>query len=102
MVSLVDAEHPAVRMIRDGAGRNNWTFGPSTKAPQPLKLPPIRHFTIDAGRLTFDDAQRKLHFAGTVSSNERLTGYGAGHFTHDRPGHVERRGVPGAASSAGR
>jgi AsmA family protein len=81
VVSLVDAEHPTVRMIRDGAGRNNWTFGAPTKAPQPLKLPPIRSFTIKDGRLTFDDAQRKLHFTGRVSSNERLAGYGAGRFT---------------------
>ena len=81
VVSLVDAEHPTVRMIRDASGRNNWTFGAPTRTPQPLKLPPIRHFTIDNGRLTLDDARRKLHFTGQVSSNERLTGYGRGHFT---------------------
>ncbi len=81
VVSLVDAEHPSVSMIRDAVGRNNWTFGAPTKQAQPLKLPPIRHFTINDGRLVLDDARRKLHFTGQVSSNEALTGYGRGHFT---------------------
>ena len=81
VVAVVDAEHPSVRMIRDASGRNNWTFGAQTKTPQPLRLPPIRHFTIADGRLIFDDARRKLHFTGVVSSNERLTGYGRGRFT---------------------
>jgi hypothetical protein len=81
VVRLVDAEQPAVRMIRDASGRNNWTFGAAAKQPQPLKLPPIRRFIIADGRLVLDDARRKLHFVGQVSSNERLTGYGAGRFT---------------------
>jgi hypothetical protein len=81
VIGLVDAEQPSVRMIRDAAGRNNWTFGAPAKGPQPLRLPPIRHFTINDGRLTLDDARRRLHFAGVISSNERLTGYGRGRFT---------------------
>jgi uncharacterized protein involved in outer membrane biogenesis len=81
VVTLVDAEHPAVRMIRDASGRNNWTFGPPTRDARPLKLPPIRRFIIADGRLVLDDARRKLHFVGQVSSNERVTGYGAGRFT---------------------
>ena len=44
VVSLVDAEHPSVSMIRDASGRNNWTFGAPTRQAQPLKLPPIRQF----------------------------------------------------------
>src|SRR5579872_2240122 len=81
ILPLVDAEHPNVAMRRDASGRNNWTFGPPSATPQPLKLPPIRHFTINDGRLVLDDARRKLHFAGRVSSNEQLTGWGRGRFT---------------------
>jgi len=78
VLSTVDAERPSLALKRDGAGRNNWTFG--DQAAQPLKLPPIRHFTITDGRLVLDDAQRKLHFAGAISSNEQVSGYGRGRF----------------------
>jgi uncharacterized protein involved in outer membrane biogenesis len=78
VLSTVDAERPSLALKRDGAGRNNWTFG--DQAAQPLKLPPIRHFTITDGRLLFDDAQRKLHFTGQISSNEQVNGYGRGQF----------------------
>ncbi|HUZ11444.1 MAG TPA: AsmA family protein [Caulobacteraceae bacterium] len=79
VLPVVDAEHPDVILLRDRAGRTNWSFGRAT--PQPLKLPPIRHFTIDAGRIRFDDARRRLSFSGVVSSNERLIGWGRGRFT---------------------
>jgi AsmA family protein len=88
VVSLVDAEHPSVRMIRDALGRNNWSFGAPTREAQPLKLPPIRNFIINDGRLVLDDADRKLHFAGQVSSNEALTGYGRGRFTLNGQGSL--------------
>jgi hypothetical protein len=81
VIAVIDAQRPTVLLQRDASGRNNWTFSPPGAAPQPLKLPPIRHFSIDDGRLTLDDARRKLHFVGQVSSNERLTGYGRGRFT---------------------
>jgi uncharacterized protein involved in outer membrane biogenesis len=77
----VDAERPDVAMVRDASGRNNWTFGPPTATPQPLKLPPIRHFIINDGHLVLNDARRRLHFVGQVSSNEQLAGWGRGRFT---------------------
>jgi len=80
VLPVVAAQQPQVRMIRAADGRNNWTFG-AEATPAPLRLPAIRHFTIDDGRLTLDDAVRKLHFVGSISSNERLTGFGAGRFT---------------------
>jgi uncharacterized protein involved in outer membrane biogenesis len=51
--------------------------------PRPSRygLPPVRHFTINDGRVVLDDARRKLHFTGQVSSNERVTGYGKGRFS---------------------
>jgi len=81
VLGAVDADHPTVVLERDASGRDNWNFGAPTAAPKPLKLPPIRHFTISAGAVTLDDARRRLRFAGRVSSNERLTGYGRGRFT---------------------
>jgi hypothetical protein len=81
VLPVVDAEHPDVVLKRDATGRNNWTFGAPARTPQPLRLPPIRHFTINDGRLALDDARRRLHFIGRVSSNEQLTGWGRGRFT---------------------
>lgn len=81
IVTLIDAEHPRVTLLRDAAGRNNWNFGAPSSPPAALKLPPVRHFTINDGRLTLDDARRKLRFAGVVSSNEQVTGWGRGRFT---------------------
>jgi uncharacterized protein involved in outer membrane biogenesis len=81
VLSLVEAERPTVTLLRDNTGRNNWDFGPPSATPTPLKLPPIRHFTIADGRLSLDDARRKLHFAGQVTSNERINGCGHGRFS---------------------
>ena len=79
--TVVDAERPTAILLRDATGRNNWSFSAPGAAGAPLQLPAIRHLIINDGRLTLDDARRKLHFAGTVSSNEQLTGYGRGRFT---------------------
>ena len=81
VLSTVDAEHPTFTLLRDAGGRNNWTFGDAGASASPLRLPPIRHFTISNGRMTLSDALRRLHFAGQVSSNEQVTGFGRGHFT---------------------
>src|SRR5690242_18387244 len=75
VLTLVEAEQPKVALQREASGRNNWTFGPPTATPQPLRLPAIRHFTIDDGRLTLNDARRHLRFTGVISSNERITGF---------------------------
>ena len=80
-LSLVDAEQPTVALIRDSSGRENWSFGaPASGAPS-FKLPPVHRFIIADGRMSLDDARRKLSFAGQVTSNERLIGYGHGRFT---------------------
>jgi AsmA family protein len=80
VLTQVDAEHPSVDLRRDAAGRENWNFGPPGQPAPPLRLPPIRHFTIEDGRLVLDDAQRKLHFVARVSSNEQINGYARGRF----------------------
>jgi uncharacterized protein involved in outer membrane biogenesis len=81
VLSLVDAEQPAVTLIRDASGRENWSYGAPASGAQSFKLPPIHRLVIADGRMSLDDARRKLSFAGVVSSNERLIGYGHGRFT---------------------
>ena len=80
LLSTVDAERPSFTLVRDQSGRDNWTFGGS-QASSPLKLPPIRNFTITDGQMTLDDARRRLSFGGRVSSNEQIVGFGRGDFT---------------------
>jgi uncharacterized protein involved in outer membrane biogenesis len=80
LMPLVDAERPDLELRRDASGRNDWTFGPPSVAPRPLKLPAIRNFIISHGRLTLDDDVRRLHFNGSISSNEQVMGQGQGRF----------------------
>jgi uncharacterized protein involved in outer membrane biogenesis len=81
VLSVVDAQRPTMALVRDQSGRQNWTFGPPQATPAPLRLPPIRHFTISNGFMTLSDARRRLSFAGRLSSNEQIVGYSRGDFT---------------------
>jgi len=78
-LNLVEADGPDVRLVRDASGRENWRPTGGAK-PRPLKLPPIGRLLISNGRLRYDDAGRPLHFLGTISSSERMTGAGNGVF----------------------
>jgi len=79
ILPLVEADRPDVRLMRDAQGRANWMLHPGAK-PKPLVLPAIDHLIIADGALRYDDAKHRLHFAGTVSSQEYLTGAGRGVF----------------------
>jgi uncharacterized protein involved in outer membrane biogenesis len=81
VIAKVDAEHPSAHLVRGADGRNNWTFDAPDAPPQPLRLPAIRNLVINDGHLVLDDAKRKLHFTGQVTSNEQLAGYGRGTFS---------------------
>ncbi len=85
---------PVVRLHRDSAGRANWDFGaPQRKAAsrstQPLKLPLVRKFVIDAGRLEVLDEIRKLNFAGDVEATEEKESQGR--FVLDGKGELNRK-----------
>jgi len=73
VVPLVKIDEPDILVVRDPDGRTNWDrsdVGPS----QAYKLPPIRRFLIQDGHVKIDDAVRKLHFTGTVTSEENRGG----------------------------
>lgn len=76
---LIEADGPAVHLVRDASGRANWQTDPNQK-PKPFKVPPINHLIINDGALTYDDAKTKTKFSGTVSSSETLQGKGRGTF----------------------
>ena len=77
VVSLVRIEGADILVIRDASGRTNWDSGPNGgSGDHAWKIPPIQHLLIDEGHIRIDDAIRKLHFTGTVNSQERLGGNG--------------------------
>jgi hypothetical protein len=72
VMPLLKIDKPAVRLVQDADGRNNWTFKKRSK--EPMQLPPIRRFEINDGQLSIDDAKRKLVFRGRVTSSEEQGG----------------------------
>jgi uncharacterized protein involved in outer membrane biogenesis len=71
ILPLVQIVRPDIYLLREESGRTNWDAGNSKQA---LRLPPIRRFLITDGHVRIDDAVRKLHFTGTVSSEENQNG----------------------------
>jgi uncharacterized protein involved in outer membrane biogenesis len=79
ILPLVEADQPDVGLLLDAQGRANWNLYPD-QPPQPLVLPSIDHLIIKDGAVRYDDVKRRLHFSGTLSSNEQVVGYGRGLF----------------------
>jgi uncharacterized protein involved in outer membrane biogenesis len=73
ILPLVEIDQPNLLVVRDANGRTNWDRTHSGNAPG-WQIPPIRRFVIDNGHIEIDDAVRELHFIGTVSSRERVSG----------------------------
>lgn len=69
ILPLVWIDQPDVVVVRDAEGRTNWDSR-ETKSREAFKLPPIRRFVINQGHVEIQDAVRKLHFTGTVNSQE--------------------------------
>ena len=69
---LLEFDRPQVALYRDAQGRATWDFSDGSKPDEPLRLPPIRKFVIDGGKLNYRDVERKLTFTGTVDAKERI------------------------------
>ncbi|MFL5296498.1 MAG: AsmA family protein [Phenylobacterium sp.] len=69
---LLEFDQPNLRLYRDANGRATWDFSDGTRPDEPLRLPPIRKFIINGGRLHLRDDDRKLVFTGTVQASETL------------------------------
>ncbi|HVW72687.1 MAG TPA: AsmA family protein [Rhizomicrobium sp.] len=77
VVPLVRIDQPDLLLVRDASGRTNWDSGQGKNSDNTgWKIPPIQHFIINDGHVRIDDAIRKLHFTGTVNSQENLAGGG--------------------------
>lgn len=90
ILPLLAVDRPDVRLLREGSGRANWTFGDPNAPKKPLKLPAIQHFVINDGKLRYQDQQRDIFFLGTVSSNEHASSDGRGKFVLEGKGQLNR------------
>ena len=81
---------PSFRLLRDVAGRANWQADPNATGAPPPRLPPIRHFVIERGRLGLVDARKKLVLNGSFSSQE-VGGEAENVFRLDGKGELNRR-----------
>jgi uncharacterized protein involved in outer membrane biogenesis len=90
ILPLLAVDRPDVRLLREGSGRANWTFGDPNAPKKPLKLPAIQHFIINDGQLRYEDQQRDIFFLGTVNSNEHATNDGRGKFVLEGKGQLNR------------
>lgn len=75
VVPLVRIGDADLLVVRDADGRTNWDSAQSAPSSnEAFKLPPIQRFLVSNGHVQIDDDIRKLHFAGTVNSEENAGG----------------------------
>lgn len=75
---LLRFDRPNVDLYRDPQGRATWDFSDGRKKDEPTRLPPIRNFIINDGKLNIRDAERNLTFRGTINAAEKLGEQGRG------------------------
>lgn len=73
ILPIVQIERADVLVVRDEKGRSNWD-GDGASDNGGWKLPPIRRFLIQDGKLVIEDAVRRLKFTGTINSREEAQG----------------------------
>lgn len=68
----LEADKPNLDLRRDLQGRTTWDFSGGKQQDKPLKMPPVRRFVINDGRLKFADDKRKLKLNASLDASERL------------------------------
>lgn len=74
ILPLLEFDKPNLVLIADAQGRKTWDFskGEKKKDDKPFKLPPIRRFVIDDGRIRYADAKRGLTLNAAVNATEQM------------------------------
>jgi len=72
VLQSLEIDAPKISLTRDEQGRANWQFTNQPEKPsnKPSRFPVIRHFALRGGRLSVNDAIRKLTFDGQIIANE--------------------------------
>lgn len=69
---LLRFDRPNLRLYADAQGRKNWDFSGGRERQEPMRLPPIRSFIINDGKLAYSDVKRELRFNATMNAQENL------------------------------
>ena len=80
---------PTFRLLRDASGRENWRADPDADEVA-ARLPPIRRFAIEGGRVDLLDIRKKLVLNGSFSSQE-IEGGTENAFRLEGKGQINRR-----------
>jgi AsmA family protein len=87
----VEITRPDLYLHQDKQGRANWTFENQapTNAPasKPTKLPVMRDFIIESGKLNLADDIRKLKLDGTIEAHEKPSNQ------EPKPFHIHGKGT---------
>ncbi|CAL4868908.1 hypothetical protein MMA231_03197 [Asticcacaulis sp. MM231] len=67
-------DRPNLILYSDKTGRANWNFSDGKAKSQPARLPPIKDFIINDGKLTVTHAKSRFNFAGTINAHEKASG----------------------------
>ena len=70
-------DQPDILLVRDESGRTNWDSGSKTPTRLSSCRPSGASWSM-IGHVRIDDAVRKLHFTGTVNSEENRAGFATG------------------------
>lgn len=73
IVPRLEVDRPVLNLYRDASGRGNWE-SPSTtpsERSQPMKLPAVRLFILNDGKLQLRDEIRKLQLTATIVAAEQ-------------------------------
>lgn len=79
VMPYLEIRKPDVKLMRLADERSNWKFG-NSGGKGGMKLPAIRRFIIDEGKLELNDAVRKTTFSGTIYTDEKAEGADRGVF----------------------
>ncbi|MGA9658707.1 MAG: AsmA family protein [Asticcacaulis sp.] len=96
----LDVQGPVLVLYQDADGHANWDFNNGADKGKPLKLPLIKNFIINDGKLSMTSVQRRLTFTGTINAHERAgTGGEAFRMTgegklNNKPFDLEASGGP--------
>jgi uncharacterized protein involved in outer membrane biogenesis len=86
----LELDQPDATLVRDRQGRSNWDFSNGKKKDEkPFRMPPVRRFVIDDGRLKYSDAKRRLTLDAAINATERLGAANRG-FTLAGRGSINR------------
>ena len=76
VLPLVEIDQPDIYLVRRQDGQTNWDSG-GQNPNQAFHFPPMQRFLVTDGHVRIDDAVRKLHFIGSVRSEESQNGKAA-------------------------